>query len=74
MSLNLRYEIEDITWAVRVWYPDSDAPTLFQPDWPDGTPWASKEEAEKWAQDYIAYVEDPESKEIPSSPNLSTEG
>ncbi len=30
----LRYEIEEGTNAVRVFYPDSDAPSLFQPDWP----------------------------------------
>jgi len=64
----LRYEIEDGTNAVRVFYPDADAPALFQPDWPDTTPWANRAEAEAWAQLYIASIEDEDAPYAPTSP------
>lgn len=64
----LRYEIEEGTNAVRVFYPDSDAPSLFQPDWPDTTPWADAAEAEAWAQLYVASIEDEDAPYAPTSP------
>lgn len=77
--MSLRYEIEEGTNAVRVFYPDSDVPSLFQPDWPDMTPWANAAEAEAWAQLYIASVEDenapyaPNSRGIPGEAKLTAE-
>ena len=77
--MSLRYEIEEGTNAVRVLYPDSDVPSLFQPDWPDMTPWADADEAEAWVQLYIASVEDenapyaPNSRGIPGEANLTAE-
>ena len=64
----LRYEIEAGTNAVRVFYPDSDAPSLFQPDWPNQTPWADAAEAAAWAQLYIASVEDEDAPFAPNGP------
>lgn len=66
----LRYEIEEGTNAVRVFYPDADAPALLQPDWPDMTPWADAAEAEAWAQLYIASIED---EDAPYAPNTRGE-
>lgn len=54
----MRYEIEPETFAVRIFYPGADAPSLYQPDYPDQTPWESAEEAETWAKLYIASIED----------------
>lgn len=67
-NLNLRVEIEEGTHAIRVWYPDADAPSLFQPDWPDGTPWASREEAQEWADLYVASLEDDDAPYAPNTP------
>ena len=67
----LRYEIEEGTNAVRVFYPDADAPSLFQPDWPDQTPWTDAAEAEAWAQLYIASVEDEDAPYAPISPGVA---
>jgi hypothetical protein len=64
----LRYEIETGTNAVRVFYPDADAPSLFQPDWPDTTPWTDTAEATAWAQLYIASVEDEDAPYAPTGP------
>jgi hypothetical protein len=69
----LRYEIEEGTNAIRVFYPDSDVPSLFQPDWPDMTPWADAAEAEAWAQLYIASVEDENAPYAPTSPGKAGE-
>jgi hypothetical protein len=69
----LRYEIEPETFAVRVYYPDSDAPSLYQPDYPDQTPWESAEEAAAWAELYIASVEDEAAPYAPSGRGLAGE-
>lgn len=66
--MTLRYEIEEGTHAVRVFYPDSDNPSLFQPDWPDQTPWTDAAEAEAWAQLYVASVEDNTAPYAPDGP------
>ena len=63
----LRYEIEEGTNAVRVFYPDADAPSLFQPDWPDTAAWADAAEAAAWAQLYIASVEDEDAPYAPTT-------
>jgi hypothetical protein len=70
MSINLRYEIEEATNAVRVFYPDSDVPSLFQPDWPDGTPWKDYDEARRWADLYISSVVDESARFAPISPGI----
>jgi hypothetical protein len=66
----LRYEIEEGTNAVRVFYPDSDVASLFQPDWPDQTPWEDATEAATWAELYIASIED---EDAPYAPNTRGE-
>jgi hypothetical protein len=40
--------------AISIFMDGSEVPFMFQPDWPDGTPWASKKEAEDWAKAKIA--------------------
>lgn len=64
----LRYEIEEGTNAVRVFYPDSDVASLFQPDWPNQAPWADAAEATAWAQLYIASIEDEDAPYAPNGP------
>jgi len=67
-NLNLRVEIEAGTHAVRVWYPGSDAPSLLQPDWPNTTPWASRAEAQAWADLYVESLEDTDAPYAPNGP------
>ena len=43
----------------------NDAPNFLQPDWPDGTPWANKEEASSWAEIFIESLKNPYSEFIP---------
>lgn len=75
----MRYEIDSETFAVKIFYADSDVPSLFQPDYPDMTPWESVEEATEWAELYIASVEDeaapyaPIGRGIPGEPKPTPE-
>jgi hypothetical protein len=64
----LRYEIEEGTNAVRVFYPDSDVASLFQPDWPNQAPWADAAEAAAWAQLYISSIDDEDAPYAPNGP------
>lgn len=85
--MNIRYTIdENELFAIRMWDDDNPnnegAPFLYQPDWPNGTKWASYEEADIWAKQYIAMVENkqngapgssPENPFIPYDPTKDTE-
>lgn len=54
-----RYEIagaED-DFAVRVYYDGADVAGLYQPYYPNGTPWDSAEEAAEWAEMFIESIE-----------------
>lgn len=53
----MRYEIDENN-AVRVFNEGEDVPFIFQPDWPNTTPWADKAEAEAWAVAKIAELAD----------------
>lgn len=64
----MRYEIEKGTHAVRIFEDGSSVPSIFQPDWPDTTPWAGPEEAAQWAELYIASVVDEAAPYAPNSP------
>jgi hypothetical protein len=54
------YEIDENN-AVRIWDTENpnenNAPFLYQPSFPDETPWSGREEAEKWANEYIASLD-----------------
>jgi hypothetical protein len=60
-----RFEI-DTENAIRIWDNENpnenDAPFMFQPDWPDVTPWANAGESTHWAEVFIASLENPESE------------
>lgn len=61
------YEI-DTNNAIKMWDSENpnenDAPFLFQPDWPNGTPWANKKQADAWAKAFIVALDNPESEFI----------
>jgi len=62
----MKYEIDQNN-AIRVFTDGQDVPFAYQPDWPDATPWASKAEAEAWAQLLIKSMQNPETKFIPGT-------
>ena len=57
-----RFEI-DTDNAIRIWdnvtIGEQGAPFLFQPDWPDVTPWSDAAQATDWAEVFIASLVDP---------------
>ena len=57
-----RFEI-DTDNAIRIWDNENsnegDAPFMFQPDFPDTTPWANTAQATDWAEVFIASLVDP---------------
>jgi hypothetical protein len=55
--MTARYEL-DADNAVKVFYPDSDVASLYQPTWPSGDAWADAAEATAWAELYIASIND----------------
>jgi hypothetical protein len=62
------YEI-DTDNAVRVWDLENpnefNVPFLFQPVWPDGTPWSDRSEAEAWVELFIDSMLDEASEFLP---------
>lgn len=59
------YEIND-NLELRVWDTENPnengAPFLFQPDWPNGTTWESREQVEAWANIYVEELSNPQSE------------
>lgn len=61
----MKYEISDAN-EITIWLSEGEGQAkLVQPSWPDRTPWASREEAESWAQMQIAAIEN---EELPLPP------
>lgn len=58
------FEIDENN-AVKIFVEGQEAPVIFQPEWPDGTPWANKDEAKNWAELYVKSFEDPELDLLP---------
>ena len=67
--MTLRYEL-DADNAVKVFYPDSDVVSLYQPTWPNGDAWADAAEATAWAELYLASIND---VSAPYAPNARGE-
>ena len=65
----LRYEL-DADNAVKVFYPDSDVASLYQPTWPNGDAWTNAAEATAWAELYLASIND---EAAPFAPNARGE-
>jgi len=55
--MTIRYEIEEDTNAVKIFYDDNVDPSLYQPNRSNGDPWVNKEDAEEWAKSYIILME-----------------
>jgi len=68
--MKTKYEIEEETNAVKVFYENSDVASLYQPNYPDGSPWADAEDADNWAKLYIASIEDEAAPFAPAGPGM----
>ena len=51
--------------GVTIWLDKSGEPSLIQPTWPSGEPWASDSEATAWAELSLKVLADPSITEIP---------
>lgn len=71
--MHLTYTIDDTTFAVRIYREGQNDPIIFQPDWPNSTPWSSHTEAELWAQLCIQAIVDDNAPYAPAGPGLSGE-
>lgn len=60
----MRYEIDNETFAIRIFEDGKDIPFQYQPDYPNGDPFDSYEEAESWAIAAVA-AHDPEVQILP---------
>lgn len=56
--MSIRYEIEENSNAVKVFFDNSEVPSLYQPHYPSGEVWNNAKEAEDWAKLYVASIED----------------
>jgi hypothetical protein len=65
----MRYEIVD--GAVFIYEDESETPFLFQPTFPDGSPWGPGQ-AEAWAEQAILAMTDPEADDAGDSPDAPT--
>jgi hypothetical protein len=68
--MTVRYELEEVTNAVKVFYDDATVPSLYQPHFPNGDVWADAAEATAWAELYVASVTD---EAAPYAPNARGE-
>jgi|GEM_PF-5939387 len=67
----MRYEIDESTFAVKVFSDGEDAPFLFQPDYPNGDAFSSVDEATTWAEAFIASVTDPAAPFAPNGKGMA---
>jgi hypothetical protein len=68
--MNLSYTINPNTFAVNIYVEGRSEPVVYQPDWPNSTPWSSLLEAETWAQLCIQAILDENAPYAPAGPGL----
>lgn len=62
-------EIDDSSgFAVRLYENGADAPFLYQPHWPSGDLWSSRQEASDWGNAYITSITDENAPYAPGGP------
>jgi len=54
--------------TVEIFIEGQVAPTIRQPNWPNGEAWASAEEAREWAEMYVESIEDENAPYSPIEP------
>jgi len=65
----MRYEIDENN-AISVYAEGESVPFLWQPHYPNLTPFPDRAAAELWATQYLAYFADPENVAFPEEPAL----
>jgi hypothetical protein len=68
--MNLSYTVNPNTFAVNIYVEGRSEPVIYQPDWPNSTPWSSLLEAETWAQECIQAILDENAPYAPAGPGL----
>ena len=71
MDLELTYLITN--GQVYIYQDAHPFPIIHQPDWPNGAPWSSDQEAATWAQLCILSISDPTAPYAPAGPGLEGE-
>lgn len=66
-DMSIRIEILENN-TVEIFNDAQEAPFIRQPQWPNGTAWASAEEARGWAEMYVESIEVPEAPFAPNEP------
>jgi len=57
----LTYEVSSAN-GVYIYKDEQEIPMIFQPNWPNGSPFSSVKEAESWAEYYIESTQNPNSE------------
>lgn len=73
ITMNLTFTIDPNTFAVSIYKDNEQIPIIYQPDWPNATPWNSSEEATTWAQLCIQAIVDDNAPYAPAGPGLPGE-
>jgi hypothetical protein len=71
--MNLSYTIEPDSFAVKIFVSGQNTPIVYQPDWPNSTPWSSANEATNWAELCILSIVDQNAPYPPPGPGLPGE-
>jgi hypothetical protein len=71
--MNLTYVVDPVTFSVNIFAEGRNEPIVYQPDWPNSTPWASSSEASLWAQLCIQAITDNDAPHAPAGPGMSGE-
>lgn len=71
--MNLTYTINNSSFVVNIYISNNPTPIIYQPNWPNGTPWGSYSDAENWAQLCIQSILDEAAPYAPSGPGLPGE-
>jgi hypothetical protein len=63
------YTIDPTNFSVKIFVEGTLSPIMYQPSWPDGTPWLSEHSARIWAEATLLSLEDPNSPPAPTGPS-----
>lgn len=70
--MTMRYEIDSENYAITMWDGVNEEPFMYQPWYPDGTPWASYNDAKRWADLKVAELTDETAPLAGNSPDQLT--
>lgn len=68
--MNLTYTVDSVSFAVNIYVSGNNTPVIYQPNWPNGTPWGSYADANSWAQLCISSITNQSAPYAPAGPGL----